>query len=764
MKKIFFWLALFCILAIPCLGEDRWAFVIGISDYPSFQDSLPSLRYAQNDAEGIADLLCSDHCQFSKDKVILLTGKNSTLSTVRSILAQELSRTKPQDFVFFFFVGHGIRKDNTFYLLMSDSHPKNIEQTALSLNHLADFFDTCIPARKLLLCLDANRSGMALSNSWYDGISWSTPIANKEVCVLQACAPYQIAQEKGGTGIFCHFLKKALKGIPYLGSNADSNKDGLVTVSELAEYLRWNIRLSGMNQYPIFWGKNECVLSVLETDSPFLEVKKPFALQSGSGSSSFEVAGFVRWNQPIRSFSYQGSVGRIGTISEKQAARLQIIPWKHTSWFALEVSALPQEKQILVSVEDETGKSWKISIPLPWRELGWHGEWMPQGMKKKETQGHYVWEKDKTEMVFIPEGPATTGISGEQLIAMESLLRELKAYLLEQKDWYESDQNLRKNLVQNLEQSNETIRNLAQKIQSIYKKTAILETVQREVSPLGTKKEDDSSKKMQSPIQKEILPEQKHFFSLSQYVLNRCYEDLHLLSLKQIELKQTVEYVDILLQKTKQWQSIWQNKILLLPAFYIDRYEISNLQYRQFCDSASRPYPPFPSWAEEYFFEDNYPVVYVSWEDASAYSLWSGKKLPKSSQWEKAARGMHGYSFPWGQEEPNMENANADVPPPLFSLKALTLPKLAPQEIFSLPKGQSPFGCHHIAGNVHEWIADLSLLMHDHSSHLPGQEYRITKGGSYASHSLLLASWFEHPFPAITRRSDLGFRCIVELP
>lgn len=765
MKK-FFSFVLFFFLAFPCLGENRWAFIIGISEYPAFQESLPALRYAQNDAEGIADLLASDHCKFSKDKIILLTGKNATLKTVRSILGQELSQTRPQDFVFFFFVGHGIRKDNTFYLLMSDTDPKDIDKTALSLNHLADFFDSCISARKLLLCLDANRSPKALSNSWYDGISWSTPIAGKEVCVLQACAPYQIAQEKGGTGIFCHFFQKAIKGIPYLGSNADTNKDGLITVTELAEHLRWNIRLSGMNQYPIFWGKNETVMSVPESSSPFLEIKKPVALKSNK-DTSFEIAGFVRYDRPLHSVSAQGFSGRMGSLLKNQAEKLQVLNWGYTYWFAVQVIASPKDKKITLSIKDEKGKIWQIPVHLPWREEGWHGEWMPQGMKKLETSGHYLWEKDKSEMVYVPEGAAITGIPHDQIEALQVLLQELKGYLTEQKSWYENDQVLRKALVQSLEQSNETIKNLAKKIQSVYQKTTILDKVQRKVSPFGSKQEEKEETPIPAPIQDNLtkhgVAEEKQFFDLSQYVLSRCYGDLQLLSLKKLEVTQTLEYIDILLHKTTQWQNALQTKVLLLPAFYIDRYEVSNMQYRQFCDNTSRPYPPSPAWTEEYFFEDTYPVVYASWEDASAYSSWAGKKLPQSTQWEKAARGIQGYSFPWGQEDPHLENVNADVPAPLFSLKNFILPRLSPMEVFSLPKGCSSFGCHHMAGNVHEWVSDLSMLMHDHSSQLPGQEYRISKGGSFASPALLLSSWFEHPFPSTTRRSDLGFRCVVEM-
>jgi formylglycine-generating enzyme required for sulfatase activity len=126
-----------------------------------------------------------------------------------------------------------------------------------------------------------------------------------------------------------------------------------------------------------------------------------------------------------------------------------------------------------------------------------------------------------------------------------------------------------------------------------------------------------------------------------------------------------------------------------LPEFWIDQYEVSNIQYAQFLTETKNSAPA--NWLEGKIPADQeeFPVQGVSWDMAAAYCQWANKRLPSEADWEVAARGPEGRLYPWGDDP-----------------KAVELPRSGVYQVGSKPTNQSAFGVFDMAGNVWEWVGD----------------------------------------------------------
>jgi len=193
---------------------------------------------------------------------------------------------------------------------------------------------------------------------------------------------------------------------------------------------------------------------------------------------------------------------------------------------------------------------------------------------------------------------------------------------------------------------------------------------------------------------------------------------------------------------------------VMVAAFWIDKYEVNHLHYKQFVENtASRP-PG--SWPEGQFPLPyaHYPVTYISWYEAKRFCEWAGKRLPTEAEWEKAARGTDGRRYPWGNEfDPSKANTGESDPR-----------ELAPVGSFEM--GKSPYGVHDMVGNVWEWVDDWyhPYPGNAYQSEAFGEKNKVLKGGSWGGTGhYALKIFYRIPYrlyaPPEDAYPDGGFRC-----
>ncbi|HMF74230.1 MAG TPA: formylglycine-generating enzyme family protein [Bryobacteraceae bacterium] len=197
-----------------------------------------------------------------------------------------------------------------------------------------------------------------------------------------------------------------------------------------------------------------------------------------------------------------------------------------------------------------------------------------------------------------------------------------------------------------------------------------------------------------------------------------------------------------------------------IRSFFLDQYPVTNAQFKKFIDAAK--YHPqddlnfLRDWKNGSYPDgwENKPVTWVSQEDARAYAAWAGKRLPHEWEWQFAAQGNDGRSYPWGNE---WRPSAVPVPDKGRTMRG-------PDAVSAHPEGASPFGVMDLVGNVWQWT-DEYLDEHTRSGVLRGGSYYQPQGSMWYfpaayrndQHGklLLLA-------PSADRSAALGFRCAAD--
>lgn len=170
-----------------------------------------------------------------------------------------------------------------------------------------------------------------------------------------------------------------------------------------------------------------------------------------------------------------------------------------------------------------------------------------------------------------------------------------------------------------------------------------------------------------------------------------------------------------------------QEGALTLPAFWIDLFEVTNSRYGEF---RARGYSQI---------EAHRPVANVTWNQASQFCRFYGKRLPTEQEWEKAARGEDGRRYPWGKTyDPALVNAESR--------------HRGPTDVGKFEEGRSPYGLYDMAGNVMEWTDSGD------------EQLKIFRGGSWASPPSDVRTTSRSSIAPAYRLPDLGFRCAMDGP
>jgi gamma-glutamyl hercynylcysteine S-oxide synthase len=225
-----------------------------------------------------------------------------------------------------------------------------------------------------------------------------------------------------------------------------------------------------------------------------------------------------------------------------------------------------------------------------------------------------------------------------------------------------------------------------------------------------------------------------------------------------------------------------------LPAFWIDTAPVSNRAFIEFMEAGGYEdkrwwsdegwqhrtkegieHPEFWSrqgrgWSRYRFGQQeelplDEPVQHISWYEAEAYARWAGKRLPTEAEWEKAASWDSATGtkrrFPWGDLAPSPEHAN------------LNQRYFRPAPPGAYPQGVSPSGCHQMIGDVWEWTSSdfdghpgyVCFPYREYSEVFFGRDYKVLRGGSWATHPVAIRNTFRNwDFP-IRRQIFCGFRC-----
>jgi formylglycine-generating enzyme required for sulfatase activity len=222
-----------------------------------------------------------------------------------------------------------------------------------------------------------------------------------------------------------------------------------------------------------------------------------------------------------------------------------------------------------------------------------------------------------------------------------------------------------------------------------------------------------------------------------------------------------------------------------LDAFYMDKYEVTNAQYKKFVQATGHREPEgdgpvngiwktFKPWSDPNFNGDDQPVVCITHEDAKSYCQWAGKRLPTESEWEKAARGgLIGKTYVWGDSwPPPMRAGNFDDE---IVWDPYTIAGYSDGYFYTAPVGKfnpNGYGLYDMAGNVWEFCSDwfdgtyYAISPRENPKGPNSGNAYVIRGASWYDNRADFFSrvFFRNVLPPNITDANGGFRCAMDAP
>lgn len=219
--------------------------------------------------------------------------------------------------------------------------------------------------------------------------------------------------------------------------------------------------------------------------------------------------------------------------------------------------------------------------------------------------------------------------------------------------------------------------------------------------------------------------------------------------------------VNTILQQHPDWQADWfaqekERRTASLPGYWIYRDPVTVAQYRACCLATEWTMPVAPEWG----WQDDHPIVNVSWVEVTHYATWAQAMIPTEAHWEKAARGTDGRCWPWGD---------------IWTPEQCSHASKTTQPVGIHPDNISPYGVRDMVGNVWEWCIAAPQGEYERAPirmpirRTPPGSGHVLRGGSFQSTYAAYLRCTNRCFDCDSqrgrgsyRRPTVGFRCIVE--